>query len=126
MVICPICKKPFPKKRQELGYNYCVNCSTERNVVCVIEGTQEGDGDDTVHNSITIMSQRDALAVNLAKRNSRADVVEDETVLEMDKTEDRDENVETVNEPSTNDLDIDFDEQTLSEIEESLDEIREA
>lgn len=44
MIPCPICGKPMPKKRRELGYNYCIDCSTEDKKVCVVEGTIEGDG----------------------------------------------------------------------------------
>lgn len=43
MVKCPICGKPFPKKRLELGYNCCVNCSTEKPLVGLGEDLGEGD-----------------------------------------------------------------------------------
>jgi len=57
MVICPICGKPFPKKRKELGYNYCVECSTEKQKVCVVESYGEGDHN---YNDIVILSQEEA------------------------------------------------------------------
>lgn len=47
-VICPKCGQPFPKKRQELGYNYCCNCSTEKKLVSITEGGVDGDDTHTL------------------------------------------------------------------------------
>ena len=41
-VLCPRCNKPFPKKRYDLGYRCCVNCSTEKRKSYIIEGIGEG------------------------------------------------------------------------------------
>lgn len=38
MVICPKCGKPFPLKRKQLGYNYCVDCSAEKKYIAFVEG----------------------------------------------------------------------------------------
>lgn len=54
LVKCNKCNNDFPKKRLELGYKYCVNCSTEKPLVCVT--TVEGTGDHT-YNDIIIMDQ---------------------------------------------------------------------
>lgn len=65
MVTCPRCGRPFPKMRKDLGYNYCVNCSTERPVVGLIEGIgPEGDSMD----SISIMKPEDAFRIEKARR----------------------------------------------------------
>lgn len=47
-VICPKCGQPFPKKRKELGYNYCCNCSTEKKLVSITEGGVDGDDTHTL------------------------------------------------------------------------------
>lgn len=87
MVPCPVCGKPMPRKRMELGYNYCVNCSTEGRKVCLVEGTQEGDG---VQSDIVIMTQQEARAINRSKLNgTRPDQLEDEASLDMKTFEER-------------------------------------
>lgn len=70
MIPCPICGNPFPKKRKELGYNYCVNCSTEKPLVCRVE--EHGEGDHT-YDSIRIMKQEEAFALYKAEHNSKID-----------------------------------------------------
>lgn len=42
-VICPKCGKPFPKKRQELGYRFCINCSPQGTVRPIIESIGQGE-----------------------------------------------------------------------------------
>lgn len=65
MVKCPKCGRPFPKARKDLGYNCCVNCSTERPLVGLIEGIgPEGDSMD----SISIMRPDIAFKVEKARR----------------------------------------------------------
>lgn len=54
MIPCPKCGNDFPKKRKELGYHVCVNCSTTKPVVGIT--TVEGSGDHT-WNDIIIMDQ---------------------------------------------------------------------
>tara|TARA_R110000737_G_scaffold70979_1_gene99453 strand:- start:37 stop:327 length:291 start_codon:yes stop_codon:yes gene_type:complete len=41
MIECPKCKDQMPKKRKELGYNVCINCSTvsAKRGVPVMRGT---------------------------------------------------------------------------------------
>lgn len=52
MLPCPKCGNDFPKKRKELGYFVCVNCSTVKAKVGVT--TVEGTGDHT-YNDLIIM-----------------------------------------------------------------------
>lgn len=66
MIPCPICGKPFPKKRRDLGYNYCVNCSTEKPLVCRVE--EHGEGDHT-YDTIQIMKPEEAFALYKAEHN---------------------------------------------------------
>lgn len=99
MIRCPRCGQLFPKKRQELGYNYCINCSTEKRVTYIIEGTTDGDGDDTIHSAMYIISQEEADKINRA-----TGIIQESTETEdmygipdMRTTEDRDtaDNVES-------------------------------
>lgn len=66
MIPCPICGRPFPKKRRDLGYNYCVNCSTEKPLVCRVE--EHGEGDHT-YDTIQIMKPEEAFALYKAEHN---------------------------------------------------------
>lgn len=70
MIPCPICGNPFPKKRKELGYNYCVNCSTEKPLVCRVE--ECGEGDHT-YDTIQIMKPEEAFAIYKAEHNLKVD-----------------------------------------------------
>lgn len=60
MIECPNCGNDFPKKRKELGYHVCVNCSTAKPVVGIT--TIEGTGDHT-WNDLIIMDQDRAFAI---------------------------------------------------------------
>lgn len=60
MIKCPKCGNDFPKKRKELGYHVCVNCSTVEPVVGIT--TVEGSGDHT-YNDLIIMEQSKARAI---------------------------------------------------------------
>lgn len=60
MIECPNCGNDFPKKRKELGYHVCVNCSTAKPVVGIT--TVEGTGDHT-WNDLIIMDQDRAFAI---------------------------------------------------------------
>lgn len=60
MIPCPKCRKDFPKKRKELGYNVCVNCSTVKPKIAIT--TVEGTGDHT-WNDVLIMDQDQALSI---------------------------------------------------------------
>jgi len=60
MIECPKCGNDFPKKRKELGYHVCVNCSTAKPVVGIT--TIEGTGDHT-WNDLIIMDQDRAFAI---------------------------------------------------------------
>lgn len=60
MIPCPKCGNDFPKKRKELGYHVCVNCSSVKPVVGIT--TVEGTGDHT-YNDIIIMDRDRAIAI---------------------------------------------------------------
>ena len=60
MIPCPKCGNDFPKKRKELGYHVCVNCSSVKPVVGIT--TVEGSGDHT-YNDMIIMDQDRAIAI---------------------------------------------------------------
>lgn len=109
MIPCPRCGTPFPKRRQELGYNYCVNCSTEKPKVCRIE--DQGEGEDTVTVS-TIITQEEAMAIAKAERGGRVDLIPDqEPVPDYSTFEEQDEIV------SSERPDLFRDESKLTEME---------
>lgn len=102
MITCPRCGQPFPKKRQELGYNYCVNCSTEKQVTYIIEGTKDGDGDDTVLSTMHIVSQEEADNINRARGMLQNSVDSDlYGIPDMRVTEDQDLPENTEEEPDS-------------------------
>jgi len=65
LIPCPKCGNDFPKKRKELGYHVCVNCSTVDRVVGIT--TVEGTGDHT-YNDLIIMDRKKAFEI--AKREA--------------------------------------------------------
>ena len=94
MIPCPICGKPMPKKRLELGYSYCVNCSTEKPKVCLVEGTQEGD---STQDGVIIMTAQEAQAINRYRTGGlKLEHIEDEAPLNMQTFEEREEAAEAV------------------------------
>ena len=95
MMPCPVCGKPMPKKRLELGYNYCVNCSTEGRKVCIVEGTPEGDGNQE---EVIIMTAQEARALTGYRTGEpKLDLLEDETSPDMQTFEDREITEELLN-----------------------------
>ena len=89
MIPCPICGKPFPKKRKELGYNYCVNCSTEKPLVCRVE--EHGEGDHT-YDSIQIMKPEEAFAIYKAEHGLKIEFdPEEETAPDYSTFEQQEE-----------------------------------
>lgn len=90
MVKCPKCGRPFPKARKDLGYNYCVNCSTERPLVGLIEGIgPEGDSMD----SISIMRPDVAFKIEKARRGVSRSIciTPDEDAPDMRAIEDQED-----------------------------------
>lgn len=89
MITCPVCGRPFPKRRRELGYRCCVNCSTEKPLVAVIEGQEDGeDVSTTVH----LVTQKQALAMYKAEHNGRVDTNPDlETAPDLSTFEQQEE-----------------------------------
>lgn len=75
MIPCPKCGKPFPKRRKELGYPYCCDCSTEKFKTCRIE--DQGEGEDT-YTVLTILTQEEALAISQAESRARVDQIPDQ------------------------------------------------
>ena len=78
MISCPKCGDDFPKKRKELGYHVCVNCST----VGAKKGVpvQMGQGDHTWTETV-IMEDEDffkhvILAANPKTGKSKAEYVD--------------------------------------------------
>ena len=84
MIQCPKCRADFPKKRRELGYHVCINCSTVKPVVGIT--TIEGTGDHT-YNDLIIMDQDRAntIAYQAAKLSGKKSNIE---LLDLDKDED--------------------------------------
>lgn len=83
MIPCPKCGNDFPKKRKELGYHVCINCSTVEPVVGIT--TVEGSGDHTF-NDLIIMDQSRARAIaeKEAELSGRKVHIE---MLDLDKDE---------------------------------------
>ena len=83
MIPCPKCGNDFPKKRKELGYHVCINCSTVEPVVGIT--TVEGSGDHTF-NDLIIMDQSKARAIaeKEAELSGRKVHIE---MLDLDKDE---------------------------------------
>lgn len=97
MITCPRCGKPFPKKRKDLGYNYCIDCSTEKPLACVVEGHLSGDGDDTVECTVHVVSLEEAVRIEHTRfsRGRTVDVNEsDEEAPNMRTIEDIDDSLE--------------------------------
>lgn len=87
MVVCPICHNLFPKRRRDLGYNYCISCSTEKKQVAIIEGTSEEDGGDGVYTNINIVSAEEGSKIEHNRKVER--IIADEEDLDMSTFEDR-------------------------------------
>lgn len=94
MIPCPVCGKPMPKKRMELGYNYCVNCSTEGKKVCMVKGNQEGDGNQE---EVIIMTAQEAQKLTKYRNEgARLEQLEEESSLDMRTFEEREAAEETL------------------------------
>ena len=89
MVPCPICGKPMPKKRMDLGYNYCINCSTESRKVCIVEGTQEGE--DVQSETFIVTPQEAQLIAKTKDMGLKLERVEEETKLNLQTYEEQEE-----------------------------------
>lgn len=86
-VICPKCGNPYPKRRYDLGYRCCVNCSTEKALVCRVE--EHGEGDHT-YNTIRIMKPEEAYQLYKAEHKT-VDVNPEETVPDYSTFEEQEE-----------------------------------
>lgn len=90
MILCPRCGRPFPVKRKELGYNYCVNCSTEKGYVAIVEGIgTEEEPMEAVRivprdEGISILRQTHRLAASRSVDWSRTAASEDQDRVETE------------------------------------------
>lgn len=89
MVTCPICHNLFPKRRRELGYNYCVNCSTEKRKVAFIQGVSEGEGGDGVVTDVSIVTAEEASTLERSRKNSEK--ISKDDSLDMTTLEEHDQ-----------------------------------
>jgi len=79
MIQCPNCGQDFPKKRVELGYKVCINCSSVKKVVGIT--TVEGKGDHT-YNDLIILDHDTAL--DFARREADSRGKGDVEILDFD------------------------------------------
>lgn len=89
MIPCPVCGKPMPKKRLDLGYKYCVNCSTEGRKVCVVEGVQEGE--DVQSETFIVSPQEAQLIAKTKSVGLKLEKLEEETKLNLQTYEEQEE-----------------------------------
>ena len=112
MITCPRCGNDFPKKRKELGYHVCVNCSTVKPVVGVT--TVEGTGDHT-YNDIIIMDQDKFRSI----AEKEAELLGKKAYLELqDYDSDEEETTQVVKEKVSRILDDDNDEEEEEDTED--------
>lgn len=78
-VICPKCKKPFPKIRQDLGYKFCINCSPQGVVHPVIESIGQGEEAETI---MHIVSQQEYNTIQRGQRMLHANLYENPDIEE--------------------------------------------
>lgn len=79
MIPCVKCDSPMPELRlTQYGYNYCVNCSTEKPLVARFHTT--GKGED-IMTGIQIMDQK--TAVRLAEMDNASAGLKENIDLEM-------------------------------------------
>lgn len=83
MIECPKCGNDFPKKRKELGYHVCVNCSSVKPKVGVT--TVEGKGDHT-YNDLIIMEQDQYISIKKKEAELAGKSIHIE-MLDLDKDE---------------------------------------
>lgn len=124
-VICPKCKKPFPKKRRDLGYRYCVNCSPQGSYFPVIESIGQGEEAETI---MHIVSQQEYVAIQRGQRMLHANLyenpdIEEEEAPDMSTFEEQEESVSHLS-PSEREAQIEALENEQNGISErSLEEI---
>lgn len=111
MIPCPKCGKPFPKRRRDLGYNYCCDCSTEKTKTCRIE--DRGEGEDT-YTVLTVMTAEEALALARIEKQGKVDVIPDQgPAPDYSTFEEQDEN-------QTAEVDLLKDSMQLTEMEKEF------
>lgn len=89
MIPCPVCGRPMPKKRMELGYKYCVNCSTEGRKVCVVEGVQEGE--DVQSETLIVTPHEAQMITKTKKTGTKLERLEEESKLNLQTYEEQEE-----------------------------------
>lgn len=84
-VICPKCKKPFPKKRLELGYRFCINCSSQGTVHPIIESIGQGEEAETV---MHIVSHQEFVSIQRGQRMLHKSLYENPDTMEIEEAPD--------------------------------------
>lgn len=129
MVICPKCGKPFPKKRQELGYRFCINCSPQGTVRPIIESIGRGEEAETV---MHIVSQQEYIAIQRGRNTMHSSLYSnpDEEAPDVSTFEEQEESVSLLS-PAEREAQLEtlekeqqgLSERTLEDLEEySMDE----
>lgn len=59
VVTCSRCGKPYPKKRKDCGYDYCVDCSAERPYSYIFESHEAGSDSMYVETIIVTAEEAD-------------------------------------------------------------------
>lgn len=134
-VICPKCKKPFPKQRLDLGYKFCINCSPQGSYHPVIESIGQGEEAETV---MHIVTTQEFNAIQRGQRQMHGSLynnpdIEEEEAPDMSTFEEQDEAVSHLS-PAEREAQIEaleqeqqgLSEHTLEEMEDmSLEEVDE-
>ena len=94
-VICPKCKKPFPKQRRDLGYKFCINCAPQGSYYPIIESIGQGEEAETVMHIVTAQEYN---AIQRGQRQMHGSFynnpdVEEEEAPDMSTFEEQDEAV---------------------------------
>lgn len=119
MIKCPKCGNDFPKKRKELGYHVCVNCSTVEPVVGIT--TLEGTGDHT-YNDLIIMDQSRARAIRQKEAELTGKRIHIE-VLDFDREDEQELNTAAIVSDKLKELEEpDLDEEETQDEQEEVEE----
>lgn len=111
-VVCSRCGKQYPKRRKELGYSYCVDCSEEQPVSCVVETLGEGDH---TYVEVTILKAQGIKALTQTitlNREEREQLGIDEPELELHTYEDLDE-IESTSQRAVHEIEYEEGEEEL-------------
>jgi hypothetical protein len=116
MIPCPKCGNDFPKKRKELGYHVCINCSTVKPKVAIT--TVEGEGDHT-YNDIIIMDQDQAMAI-ARKAAELSGMRADLEVIDFDTEADENEVSQSIKDQVSRLIEDDEEDAPISSVDDTL------